>query len=496
MRIKAKYLARWLAAALAYAVAAAAGSAQPPALFDGSDGATCDYFNRGAQIRWRHRLGDWKDARGEEQGSVPFATATVRARDRDGRVAWDVTALVQDWLAGKYVNAGLIARVVRGGVVTFHSREAATAEWRPRLRLELSDDTVQDLLPSADSTLDCSTAYSTGSRPTISAGPDRRIAMQFDLAKLADARVSRATLELTTAVRRDATIELFGLEPPLAFTSPGARPELGIAARYRRDQGIEADPDVIMATGFESLLWEKDWNIGAIRGSFERVDRPAAFGFEPLERHALQVMIPAGKSLGLDMRYIFSDKIGTEPEEIYFRYYLRLGSDWNPSTEGGKLPGITSTYGRVGWGGRKADGLTGWSMRGSFFRLPDVGNPYHDFTPIGTYAYHADMQDYWGDPWAWSESGQALLQRNRWYCIEQYVKVNEPGSNDAVIRAWVDGELVFQHDGFRVRDIRSIRIEEIWMNVYYGGNLPSPQDQHLFIDNVVVARRYIGPMAR
>lgn len=33
------------------------------------------------------------------------------------------------------------------------------------------------------------------------------------------------------------------------------------------------------------------------------------------------------------------------------------------------------------------------------------------------------------------------------------------------------------------------------MNVYHGGMALSPSDQHLFIDNVVVARKYIGPMA-
>ena len=133
-------------------------------------------------------------------------------------------------------------------------------------------------------------------------------------------------------------------------------------------------------------------------------------------------------------------------------------------------------------------------MRGSFFRLPGPANPYHAFTPIGTYAYHADTEDFWGDAWAWSESGHALLERNRWYCIEQYVMVNQPGHKDAVIRGWVDGRLVFEHTGFRVRDIPSIKIEQIWMDIYYGGTAPSPQDQHLFIDNVVIARRYIGPM--
>ena len=41
-----------------------------------------------------------------------------------------------------------------------------------------------------------------------------------------------------------------------------------------------------------------------------------------------------------------------------------------------------------------------------------------------------------------------------------------------------------------------LKIEQIWMNVYHGGKKPSPYDQHLFIDNVVIARKYIGPMKR
>jgi hypothetical protein len=47
-----------------------------------------------------------------------------------------------------------------------------------------------------------------------------------------------------------------------------------------------------------------------------------------------------------------------------------------------------------------------------------------------------------------------------------------------------------------VRDVPDIRIEKIWMNVYHGGVTPSPADLHLYIDNVVIARRYIGPMRR
>jgi len=499
--IAARRRARHLIAALLFTTVALDSWAQFAPLYDGADGATCDYFNRGAQIHWRHRLGDWKDAQGAEQGDASFAHAAVSAADKGRVVTWNVTALVQGWLTGKYINAGLVATsrgAQRGGVAVFHSREAAGADSRPRLVLALQDGTTLRLSPSADTTLDCSTAYSLGLKDTISVGTDRVLLMQFDLAKLEGVRVSTATLELVTTDKQfgDNAVAIYRLAPHLPNKSKDTKPQLGLAAKYPRDQGIQRDPDVIMATGFESAAWQKDWNVGEIRGEYEQTGNGGGrdFGFEPLDGRALQVLIPAGKNLGLDMRYKFSDKLGNEPEEIYFRYYLRLGHDWNPVTDGGKLPGITSTYSRVGWGGRKADGMTGWSMRGSFFRLPGPGNPYHAYTPIGTYAYHADAEDFWGDAWAWSESGQALLERDRWYCIEQYVMVNRPGYKDALIRAWVDGEPVFEHTGFRLRDIPSIKIEQIWMNVYYGGTAPSPQDQHLFIDNVVIARRYIGPM--
>src|SRR5213075_129893 len=136
---------------------------------------------------------------------------------------------------------------------------------------------------------------------------------------------------------------------------------------------------------------------------FGRVDSAPGLGFQPLRtcspyrargcpppgsfpaRRKHEVAgsrAPAGDNLGLDMGYKFADKLGSEPEEIYFRYYLRLASDWRPSPDGGKLPGISATYGNTGWGGRKADGRSGWSMRGIFFRSPEAGSPYHELTPI------------------------------------------------------------------------------------------------------------------
>ena len=39
-----------------------------------------------------------------------------------------------------------------------------------------------------------------------------------------------------------------------------------------------------------------------------------------------------------------------------------------------------------------------------------------------------------------------------------------------------------------------LKIEKIWLNLYHGGTWPSPSDDHLYLDNIVVSRKYIGPM--
>lgn len=112
-------------------------------------------------------------------------------------------------------------------------------------------------------------------------------------------------------------------------------------------------------------------------------------------------------------------------------------------------------------------------------------------TQLATYAYFMDMPAINGEHWIWSG---ALLQRNRWYCIEQQVQLNHPGRADGHMRAWVDGRLVLDRSSVRFRDMSSLRIETAWFNVFHGGTAVSPHDQHLYVDNVVLARRYIGPV--
>ena len=87
------------------------------------------------------------------------------------------------------------------------------------------------------------------------------------------------------------------------------------------------------------------------RYSDESASPDAAGTFVPVSGKAVRVLVAKGSNAAMNVGYKFRGKGRAEPEEIYFRYYLRIGDDWWPDF-GGKLPGISGTYGVAGWGGR------------------------------------------------------------------------------------------------------------------------------------------------
>jgi hypothetical protein len=242
-------------------------------------------------------------------------------------------------------------------------------------------------------------------------------------------------------------------------------------------------PDgVIFQTGFESPEWYREWGLDKPEPTTDTVSDDAALGFESLDGKALRIRIPRGENLGCNLRFQFAKRTGSEPEEIYFSYSLRFANDWDAEEQGGKLPGISGTYNRAGWGWRPVNGKDGWSARGSFSRKRDGE------TAIGFYTYHVDMKGKYGSIWNWD----GPLRNNRWYAIEQYVKLNTPGQSDGVMRAWIDGKLAFEKTDVRFRDVSDLKIEMVWMNVYQGGTKPAASEEHMYIDNVTISTKPIG----
>ncbi|MHC4567744.1 MAG: glucuronyl esterase domain-containing protein [Planctomycetota bacterium] len=244
--------------------------------------------------------------------------------------------------------------------------------------------------------------------------------------------------------------------------------------------------NAVFSCDFESDNWFEKFGMRESPPRTDAVASDPARKFEPLSGKAIRIKVDRGGHYGASIMYRFKNQIGAEPEEIYFRYYLRFADDWNPQ-RGGKLPGISGTYNRGGWGGRPSNGRNGWSARG-LFRGQSNGK-----TPVGYYCYHADMRGRYGSGWTWEQEKRGYLGNNRWYCIEQYARMNTPGKNDGILRAWVDGKPAFEKTDIRMRDVDTLKIEAVWLNVYLGGTWTSKSDHHLYIDDVVIARNYIGP---
>jgi len=187
----------------------------------------------------------------------------------------------------------------------------------------------------------------------------------------------------------------------------------------RLEPGLAGRNDIIFFCDFESDNWWKEWGERRQPKNGDNPNEDLSNKFEPFQNKALRIKVEQGGHYGISLSFNFKKEIGEEPEEIYFRYYLRYGDDWNPK-QGGKMPGIGGTYGRAGWGGRPVNGKNGWSARG-LFKGQKGGK-----TPIGFYCYHADMKGKYGAEWLWNKESRGLLENDRWYGIEQFAKLNTP----------------------------------------------------------------------
>ena len=487
---------------IAAVLGAACVAAWPAAMTLGDDaaGPTCEHFTTMGQLAWTRKGGDWIDAAGAEFGAQAFDVQTVPLGRSRQYVELDLTAMVRLWLEGKVPNMGLMLRAEPAGPgqpagqADFHSKESPDLVARPTLKLSWADGSRARFSPAADTFLDCTSVTSLGALPNLSVRADRSSLLRFNLPRSSQRLVS-ATLILTSDMQYagGARIGAYLAAPPFARKLPPPQP--GLAASYPNDKGIAGDPNVLFASGFDHWWWPLSWRDWALRGKSDTVSEDPDRRFEPLVGDALRVRFEKGQKMGLDLRYLFSRHSQAEPQDLYLRYYLRFGDDWNPYADGGKLPGMSGTYGRAGWGMRPTDGRNGWSMRAGFSLRPKGAPSVAGLTALVTNAYHAQLQDAGGDYWGWNSGPAALLQNNRWYAVEQHVKLNTPGQPDGVFEAWIDGQRVFLNDRLLYRHVDSLKIETVWFDVYHGGTAVAPQDMTMYFDNVVIARRYIGPLA-
>ena len=240
--------------------------------------------------------------------------------------------------------------------------------------------------------------------------------------------------------------------------------------------GLPAAAEVIPGREFEDETWTEGWV--DLRATDTTRAKLTSIGFAG---NGLQVTIPKGVFRGFGP----FDRFQTpEMGQVWYRYHIRLLS-WNSADEG-KLPGLSGLYSSSGRGCiPPIPGRPGWSARGLFGVAGSQGAPPGN-VPIGTYLYHQAQAGDCGDELFWPG---ASLEPGRWHCIEGHVKLNSPGSNNGVFEGWLDGSRRFIQTalGFRGPGEGSIGIRDLWHNIYFGGDWPTPNQLRLVIDQAEVS---------
>jgi hypothetical protein len=513
---------------------------KPIRIWDGKTGATGGMFNDSLKMPWRNRGGDWIDANGIEQGPTPYATMVFGAADQEV----DITALAREWFAQGTPNSGAYLRVTNP--VALYTRRHVDATLRPALVL-ISASGARTIVPCAASAM-IQTASNTGKATDIAKlSSTTHMALQFDLTDGSFAQ-ARLRLHASYLYSKPCTIDVYELDQPMVFNSALHKPVLGIAAAHPKDVDIVGHPDVYVADDFTP---KNDWRAGfwdpPAKDTTYQHDGPRG-GIAAHSQYR-----KGSYSSGLSLKRNWTDVAKTTrnprndlpvaleippseflakmhqgcPEDLYFRYYFMAKPGYQCGRQGKKLPGLAGQYGRWlntryaaidGNGGAPTSGrrqwhpdgyfyYSGWSMRHHAAVGAYDDSPHARRIPLSYYAYHAQMAGPFGDNWYWGNHlvGWCVIEEGKWYCFEHRIKMNSIagphdalgngiGQPDGIVQGWLDGVLVFDRRDVVLRHHPAIKIDCLWLNHYHGGKLAAERDHPFAMANMVVARRYIGPM--
>lgn len=177
-------------------------------------------------------------------------------------------------------------------------------------------------------------------------------------------------------------------------------------------------------------------------------------------------------------------------EEAVLQYRVKFADDFVWAT-GGKLPGLG---GASTPNGAQPAGCTQNqnTIENAFScRLMWRSNTAHTQPPyLIVYDYLPNRETRCGGN---TRLGDLKLERNTWYTVKQYLKLNTPGQENGVLKMYIDGELLVDLDDvmFRLSGKGSVKINSVVMHTYRGGNRSddwwqSPQDDYVYFDDFKV----------
>lgn len=276
----------------------------------------------------------------------------------------------------------------------------------------------------------------------------------------------------------------------------------GLAAKYPGDVGLANDPAVLFADDFESGDMKK-WD--QQRGRVVMIETQPNSG-----RWCVQMPMERGKNHGGDAIKWFMPGA----DAVYARLYVKFSPDYQYNHHFVWLGANqrTNKWSAFGKAGLKPNGTyysTGMEPWFAWGRNPPPGE-------VNLYTYYLDMEPdrkmdkYWGNGFFPPGPGKGMAAGkdrvipplNHWQCWEFMIQANTaPDKADGKQAMWVDGKLVGEFTGIRWRNDMDLKVNCFWLEHYgYDEGDPTKQywkdSQSVWFDDVVVARRYIGPMKR
>jgi hypothetical protein len=282
----------------------------------------------------------------------------------------------------------------------------------------------------------------------------------------------------------------------------------GIASRHPGDAGISNDPDVIFADDFEGYTRGADlrnrWD-NVFQAHLVDITTEAANVYRGSK--ALQFVLPQqAASLGDATEKLVSP----EQDVLFLRYYSKIQP---PYDVGGSMHDGASISAHYVVNGQPTPGVPANGTNKFLANLENSRDPGTSSPgPLNIYLYHPEQRDMWGDHFypngdvspntslkfnyapGFVSRPNIILKLDRWYCYEYMVQANTPGKRDGRIAIWMDGALVADFTGLRLRDVATLKIDRFGLSFYLGTN-PNGEVRKWY-DNVVAAKSYIGPVSR
>lgn len=172
-----------------------------------------------------------------------------------------------------------------------------------------------------------------------------------------------------------------------------------------------------------------------------------------------------------------------DPDSVYSRYYVYFPEDTqmydsSESNHGTKLPGLAGFYDENGNGGREGNGYS-WSARLQTDVVQESSS--NSAFEMNYNAYHMDQHrsDGYGDMLSWD----GTYDFGQWHEVTLFVQMNTPGEYDGILRAWMNGDQVYERENFRFRsednpDVGVTRAYAAY--IYWGGSWGSPASQNVY----------------